>query len=122
MTEPKLTARASVLLDTLCRVCRERLANGASDTQSRFFGSAEDIRRRYLPDWESRDLQRACYSLQTAGYLEFIALDNQPDEISITDAAVIHSEQRFARAFSSVQSVVENGLKLAQQFKFHSGS
>lgn len=48
MTEPKLTARADLLLDTLCRVYRERLANGASDTQSRFFGSAEDIRRRCL--------------------------------------------------------------------------
>ena len=83
---------------------------------------ADAIRRRYLPDWKERDLHRACYSLRTAGYLDFIPLDNQPDEISLTDAAVIYSEQRFLRALSSVQSAVETGVKLAQVIRLDSGN
>lgn len=122
MNEPQLTARASELLDALCRVYRERLSNGASDQQSRYFGAASDIGRRYLPDWSEEDLSAACYALRSAGYLDCIPLDNQPDEIELRDAAVIHSEQRFRRAFSSVQSAVNAGLSLVQRFKLGSGN
>lgn len=92
-----ITNEGEKLLKKLCTVYRSRRKAGKSIEQAGAFATAERIQRAYLPDWHRSDVIAACENLKDNGYLKYITLDNQPQEIKFTEKAVAHSQQTILR-------------------------
>lgn len=92
-----ITNEGEKLLKKLCAVYRSRRKAGKSIEQAGAFATAERIQKDYLPDWHKSDVIAACENLKDNGYLEYVPLDDQPQEIQLTDKAVAHSQQTFLR-------------------------
>ena len=92
-----LTTEGTQLLRKLCSVYRSRRKAGKSIQQAGAFRSAEHIQKTYLPDWHRSDVIAACKELKDHGYLEYIRLDCQPQEIQFTEKAVAYSQQTILR-------------------------
>ena len=92
-----LTNEGKQLLKKLCAVYRKRRKSGDPIRQAGAFGSAESIQKAYFPDWDKGDVIAACRNLKDNGYLDYITLDMQPDEIELTGEAVAYSQQTVLR-------------------------
>lgn len=92
-----ITNEGEKLLKKLCTVYRSRRKAKETIDQAGSFASAESIRNDYFSDWTKEDVIRACENLKDNGYLKYIPLDNQPQEIQFTDKAVAHSQQTILR-------------------------
>lgn len=92
-----ITNEGEKLLKKLCTVYRSRRKAKETIDQAGSFASAESIKNDYFSDWTKEDVIRACENLKDNGYLEYIVLDNQPQEIKFADKTVEHSQQTILR-------------------------
>lgn len=107
----ELTNEGKQLLKKLCTAYLARRKAKESIDQAGAFGSAKAIQQVYYPDWDKGDVIAACKNLKDNGYLNYIPLDNQPDEIQLTDKAVAHSQrtilQHLPKCFDWLWKVIE---------------
>ena len=93
MLEVDLTKSAETLLQKLYSAHVQRMDDGADYDRAVYFGSAKSINKAFVPDWKISAVIAACWTLYDAGMLDFLPLDGQPDEIVLTDRAIIYGEQ-----------------------------
>lgn len=104
MVDFEITADAKEMLKFLYAVYLARRREGKERTQANNFGTTRDIHNRYFPQKSERDVRDICLELYRAGALLCILGDNIFFRVRLSDAAIVYSEQNFAR---NVQALLE---------------
>ncbi len=90
-----LPKSSEYLLAQLYRAFKDKTSNGQSIAQSKMFGSFENIKRLYLPEFSDEDVIELINSLKRADFLDVKYADNVPYFIFLTDKSIATFEQRF---------------------------
>lgn len=108
MSNVRLTNESDYLLTVLYREYLNRRKLSMSKDLARMFdkGSIE-IHQNLVPNWSFDDVDETCKELSRAGMLECFFADDITNTCSLTDDAIILSENKFADGLDSILSYIE---------------
>ena len=98
----ELTRESDKLLAMLYKLYLDRRAAGESRSDSKYFGSSDDILTNLLICESRDDIDDWCRELSCKRYLDCLFSDDTISEAWLTDNAIIYLENRFKNGVLAV--------------------
>lgn len=102
MSNVELTKDADKLICVLYHEYLNSRSTGISKETARYFGSSEDIQRRFFVGQSEDDITRECWGLHTKGILNCSRGDDLANNVYLTNDGIKYMESRFPRGVQEV--------------------
>lgn len=97
MVQLEITRDAKGMLKLLYSLYRSGLDDGKKRSDANYFGSSEDIQKRYFSAMSVDDVTDICFELVRADCLTYCPGDDLANDMQLTSLAIVYCEQSFER-------------------------
>ena len=102
MPNIQLSRDNDLLICTLYKSYLEQVKNGSSKSESRQFGSSDELQESLFSAWSKDDVATACWELHSKGLLQCQSGDDLANDVYITNNGIIYMENRFSNKAEKV--------------------
>lgn len=102
MSDINLSKDNDLLICILYKHFLEKVKDGSSKSEARWFGSSDEIQENLLTNWSKDDVATACWELHSKGLLKCSPGDDIAYTTYLTDDGIIYMENRFANKINKI--------------------
>lgn len=103
MGDVLLTKSADSLLKVMYAEYLSKVESGKSGAESSYFGTSEDIQKKFLPNASYDDVHTAIFMLKRNGLVTGIPADNMLVEARLTPEGIAYCETRWKRNLTEIR-------------------
>lgn len=110
MSEIQLSKYNDLVICSLYKHYLEKIKNGSSKSDARWFGSSDDIQETLLNNFSKDNVAIFCWELHSKGLLKCNPGDDIANEIYLTNEGIIYMENRFKNNFIELTDFISKFL------------